>query len=486
MQSSPAMPRLRSAGAARAVALSVAASAAVGCSSKPPTIIDVCGQPPQSIADPQVAAVLSAARGRHYLEGTWLNGRQGVVMTVDVDTGSALAGSGTGCGEALVVGATVAVETRDGVVQGQATAIRFYSPSSALAEIPLPDLDPAYARPDPALAPLLSSWQPVRQTSDAVPTLMLAFAEGGTTGEMIVDQERLVGDWSSDSALVPLRQAAPYVVPADLATECAPAADYTAAVGQYTPFASADDALAAMPGNWIRCRAFGASSQAGLQISPDRTWRTLSWQGGELVTRGGLGEEGTVDTPIDVSAMNWPGYFQTNLTGPAAWLPTNVWGDRLIMGNVDAPPDLEVHVYVRTNRPAATVTNSYAVGQRAGAAACATPETGAVETGLGAALESVLAGQWTLCSGELLEGPAALRFDGQGHVTLLAADGSEIVTSSYQAFQPETVPVESPRETILDLGDQQWSILFSERPLKLRTAVTGTHTSSRVALFSPI
>lgn len=109
--------------------------------------------------------------------------------------------------------------------------------------------------------------------------------------------------------------------------------------------------------------------------------------------------------------------------------------------------------------------NPYSPSQRAGADACAVSETGTLDPDLGTPLESTLAGTWSLCSGELLEGYGGLTFDGHGGVTVLDTNGLPMGGFAYRALHPETMPALSPRETSLLLPDQRdWTIIFSERP----------------------
>jgi hypothetical protein len=480
--------------AARAVGL--IAGAVVGCSggggSSRPPIVDPCQQPPASTADPQAALVLAAAQGHHNVDGTWLNGRQPAVLGVDVEVGATpLPGSGTGCGSALLLEATVTVRTRDAVIEGQAQVLRFDDYWSAWVEVPLADLADAYARPAPKFGSIPDGpnvYLPQQRPSAPAPTLVLVFSASSLRANLFVDG-RVVGTWSALPAEVPWRWAGPHTLPAELVADCAPANDLAGQEDAYTAFASAGLAAAAMPGTWIHCQASGPARHAGIQISPDGTWRTLAWRDGGFVTQGGFQQEGAVEEPIDVSAYNGPGYFQINLSGPRVWFATHLWGDRLVGTAVDTTPlDRHHTVYVRTDRAVETASNPYTSRQRAGAAACAQPETGVVELGLGSELESTLAGEWTLCAGELLDGYVGLRFDGQGAVTLLAAGGETLRRESYRAIQPETMPNPTPYRKFLlfDGSETSWEIMLSDRPLKLWMVEQGPHTTDRKAVFSAV
>ena len=461
-----------------------------------------CQSPPTSASDTQVLRVLDSARGHHDLEGTWLNGLQASVLSVDFDSaaGPPLPQSTTGCGGTLFIQATLRVKTRDGVLDGGATVLRLKEPNGGTLRIPLPDLEDSYARPDPGqvfsspgmtIAPLASP-------EDATPTLVVMLTNGNLAADLVVDRTRVVGRWDRNVFGVPARGNPPYVVPGALAQECAPAAAYTALATNYTPFATGADALASIHGTWIRCRAAGGQPHAGLQIADDGSWRTLVWQDGELVARGGFQREGFLEDPIDTHAkgFNGVGYFQINLRGPGVWMPAHLWGDVLLVTADAAPPDLDEHtsVYVRSTREVAAAPNPFASGQRAGAPACAIPESGTIDPEVDD-LDHVLVGAWTLCSGEMLEGFTGLRFDGAGQVTLLNGDGSELATKSYRTVRPTTMPVLLPvllpRATNLLFpavdatgAADDWSIILSDRPLKLWISVEGPYTLRRTTVFS--
>ncbi len=403
-----------------------------------------------------------------------------------------------GCGGTLSIEATLHVKTRDGVLDGRATILRFKDPNAGTLQIPLPDLDDSYARPDPSEVFSLYGMTvtPLASSEDATPTLVVMLTDGNLTADLVVDRTRVVGRWDRNIVGVPARGNPPYVVPPELVQECAPAATYTAASTQYTPFASGADALASIHGTWIRCRAAGGQPHAGLQIADDGSWRTLVWQDDELVAHGGFQREGFVEDPIDTHAQgfNGVGFFQINLRGPGAWMPTHLWGDVLLVA-ADAPlPDLNENtsVYVRSTREVAAAPNPFASGERAGAPACAIPESGTIDPEIGD-LDHVLAGAWTLCSGEMLEGFTGLRFDGAGGVTLLNGDGSELATKPYRTIRPITEPVLSPRATNLLFpavdasgAADDWSILLSDRPLKLWISVEGPYTLRRTTVFSAL
>jgi hypothetical protein len=455
-----------------------------------------CGSPPTSASDTQVLRLLDSARGHHDLEGTWLNGLQASVLSVDFDSaaGPPLPESTAGCGGNLFIEAMLHVKTRDGVLDGRATVLRFKAPYAGTLSIPLPDLDGSYARPGPSQAFSSSGMTvtPLASPEDARPTLVMMLTDGNLTADLIVDRTRVVGRWDTGLVGVPPRGKPPYVVPPELVQECAPAAAYTPLATNYTPFASGADALASLHGTWIRCRAAGGQPHAGLQIADDESWRTLVWQDGALVARGGFQREGFVEDPIDTHAhgFNGVGFFQIGLRGPGTWMSTHLWGDLLVV----SPPDLDedLNIYVRSTREVAAAPNPFASGERAGAPACATPESGTIDPEIGD-LDQVLAGAWTLCSGEMLEGFTGLRFDGAGRVTLLNGDGSELATRPYRTLRPITMPVVSPRATYLLFpavdatgAADSWNIILSDRPLKLWISAEGPHTLRRTTVFSAL
>ena len=435
--------------------------------------------------------MLAAAQGHHNLDGTWLNQRQPAVLGVDVEVGAPLPGSGTGCGATLLLEATVTVRTRDAVISGQAQVLRFDDYWSAWVEVPIANLADAYARPDPMFRTIPdgpNAYLPQQRPGAPAPTLVLVISATGLRANLFVDG-RVVGTWSSASRR--FRGAGPGLTrfPAELAAECAPANGPASANSQYTPFASAGEAAAAMPGTWIHCQASRKRAAPGFTshpMEPGERWRGAT-EGSSH--RADFSRRAPWRNRSTFWRTTGPAIFQINLGGPAIWLPTHLWGDRLIATPFETTPlDRNQSVYVRTNRAVETTSNPYSSRQRAGVAACAQPETGVLEMGLGSELESTLAGEWTLCAGELLDGYAGLRFDGRGAVSLLAAGGETLRSQSYQAIQPESIPTPSPyRKILLFAGDEtSWEIMFSERPLKLWMVERRGRTTARKAVFSAV
>jgi hypothetical protein len=431
-----------------------------------------------SATDPAIVSVLAGANGRHYLEGTWENGRRGTVLTIDVQTGASHVMTSGGC-QKLVFDATMTLKTRDGVLGVEASELAVDRFGASL-EVPLVGLPDAYEHPDPT-----NPWIADETPHSLTTTMRASFSASLIRVSVVTADGRVVGLWSSPSSEVPFRYPPAYVVPPELAPECTHAGDYTGAHSQYTPFASGAAALAAGTGTWIRCIGFlDGPEHAGIQVMPDGTWHDLAWTDGQLVSRPGLSQEGTA-VAIDTSGMNGPGFFQINLEGRPLGHSGILWEDRFMTFSGGPRPDFQPDVYVKTHRTVAPATNPYADGARGGAAACSTPETGTLDPDLGAPLDSVLKGVWTLCAGEPLEEYTRLRFGEHGTVTFENAAGDVVATKTYQAFQPPTEPATAPRSTILSLGeDSERYVVFSARPLKMWIA-SGSYTS-RVMVFSAL
>jgi hypothetical protein len=246
-----------------------------------------------------------------------------------------------------------------------------------------------------------------------------------------------------------------------------------------------------MPGTWVRCRGWASPKHDGIQISPDGTWRYVEWENAAFTASPGLRRDGALGEPIDTSSMNGPGFYQVNLEGQSAFIGTHVWGDRLIVSEWDAPPDVGIGVYVRTDRAVLPAANTFAAGDRAGTAACATPEAGRLDPALGAELGAALAGDWVVCSGDPLEGYARVHFGAQGEVALFDGAGNPLAKRAYEAFQPFTMPSSSPRRTVLSFGEdlgrsEEWSILLSQRPLKMWVGTESGHAMPRELMLSAL
>jgi hypothetical protein len=454
-----------------------------------------CGTPPVSTMDAGAAAVLAVAQGRHLVDGTWGNG-SGTVATIDVTVGEQLATSTTGCGGALQVGAIVTVKTRDGLIDAHGTTLTIDYLRRASLEIPLPDL--------PVPAGVLGSYSDpkyflVRQNISSTdhPTLVVSFSVGqkgfsadAARAVVVVGGESVVGAWSSAPLEVPPRREPQYEVPAELVTACAPAVEFTNAPSQFTVLPTADAARAARVGTWSRCHAYGGPAHEGIQIAADGTWSYLRYGNGSFVTSPGLRRAGTIQ--IISGTISGPGFAQVNLAGPGVSRATWVSGsNRLILQDDTAPPDWGVSVYVRTDRPVTSAQNTFAAGQRAGAAACAVGELGTIDPDLGAPLDTILAGDWTVCSGEFLEGYRRLRFDGHGGLAFVDEAGAALPSRPFEALRPETTPPQVPRYTILQSnqtpeGPDDWTIILSERPLKMWVFIESQHAVKRELVLSAL
>jgi hypothetical protein len=439
-----------------------------------------------------IVGLLTAVEGHHIIDGTWLGQRLWSSLSIDLTVGRALKAEGI-CGEPPLVEVTARVRTRDGVVDAQGSVLQV-EPQLATLEVAIDGLPDAYLHGDPVMSPGEPSW-----TSRTEPTLVVAFRQGlrpcdspaplpercrdGLDAALFV-AGRMVGKWSSEIERIPWRQVAHYTVPTDLQAECASAAEYVGGK-QYTPFASASACSAAMVGTWIRCRDSFGPQHAGIEVLPDRKWRHLLWADGGLVaTEGFFEHSGPVDEPVDGTVGNpgLPGFYQTVFESPTFGMSASLWGDKLILG-----PDM---VYVRTSRvpaPPPSMT-AYAARARAGAAACASSEQGALHVRPGDELESVLAGDWTLCAGDPLEEMSGLRFDGHGNVAWLKSDGTAMPARSYRTASPASRADIAAGLQMTFADGTGWDVSLSERPLELwlqtgdgRTAIFSALPAPRVA-----
>jgi len=290
-----------------------------------------------------------------------------------------------------------------------------------------------------------------------------------------------LGLWSTMSESIPIRRDAPYAVPAALAAECVSAASYAGLNDQYTPFTTSAQATTAMIGRWLRCRDDADPAYAGIEIGGDGTWRDLMWEDGALVARGGLDHEGIVEAPVDTSVVNnRVGLFQIGIRGRTRARSGHLWGDKMIFFPYDSTQSA---VFVRTNRVPTVASNPFAPRERAGAAGCAVAEE--MLTDLPAnQTNATLAGRWTLCSGDLLEAETALDFDGQGGVRFLDAASGVLRMGSYQPVNPATIPSTYLYTTLIFDDLQTWTIVLSQKPLKLWMVTPASSRVARHAIFS--
>jgi hypothetical protein len=177
-------------------------------------------KPPTSVNDPNVAAILAAAQGRHSMEGTWRNGRQATVLTVDL-VGGEMVGGGTMPGDPLLVGVTAHVTTRDGLIQTQETLLRFWEPTSASFSIPVDGLPDAYLHPtdDASLGSLGFGSEPAGAPTGMPPTLNVTIRRDGSDANLVGDDPRILALWSTAAETLPIRRPTPYAVPAELAAD---------------------------------------------------------------------------------------------------------------------------------------------------------------------------------------------------------------------------------------------------------------------------
>jgi hypothetical protein len=178
--------------------------------------------------------------------------------------------------------------------------------------------------------------------------------------------------------------------------------------------------------------------------------------------------------------------------GPAVNLPSILSGDLLVVNEFTASSGLVDSVYVRSNLPVTPVQNAFTAGQRAGAAACAVAELGTIDPVDGVPIDTMLAGDWTVCSGEFLEGYRRLRFD-QHARSLAFVDEAGVAQPSkpFKLVHSDTVPPSNPRDTTLVFEEQPggadtWSIMFSERPHKMWVLASSQHAVQRELVLSAL
>jgi hypothetical protein len=460
----------------------------LGCGGETPQGIgSQCAVAPTSLSDPAVVKAMSDLRGHHALDGVWLNGSAASVAEIDVTFGDVRPEStpGNPCGGKLLVDATATVKTRDGLVNASGSVFTFDHQGAPRIAVPLPELPEAFAHPDERFGRWNQQDYLYPQTTPA-PTTPVLYVVDTTNGLRadIVSNGKVVATWSSYVLDLPKSAPKPYAVPAELVPACARAADVMGA--EHTQFASAADARDATIGTWVRCRSYSRAEHDGIQISPDGTWRLITWANGAFTARPGLGREGVLGDPIDTSIMNGPGSYQVNLNGAAEFFAGHTWEDRLIMSDWAAPPENQTAVYVRSDRTVAPAANHFDVGQRAGMDACATAETGTTELAAGGALDATLAGDWVVCSGDPLEGYTRARFGANGRITLLDDAGNEMANRTFETFQPNGAAY-----SILSFGEDkgqgdQWTITFSQRPLKMRAVTESGHAVTRSLSLSAL
>ena len=184
-------------------------------------------------------------------------------------------------------------------------------------------------------------------------------------------------------------------------------------------------------GNWIRCRDAGGSPHAGLQVSADGTWRHAIWEGDGFVIQRGFTHEGIVRPPIDASEINArPGLYQVDLAGDLAMRATRIWGDRMIVSDMAGnPPPEAVYVGPAGRSPSARSRSSRASGRRR---RLRPRRGGDRRDGDRQRADPILAGRWTLCSGNLLDELAGIHFEGADSVTLTYASPTPPRTTTYR------------------------------------------------------
>ena len=394
------------------------------------------------------------------------------------------------CGLPLRVPVMARFRTADGLIDVRPTRLSVtdqYPYPSAVVELQVPGLPAHYLVPRQGI---VDPYDDRLRATQPEPTLVVRLVEFGARAELVVNRDQVVGLWSSHIYDIPRRPPPPYQVPPVLETECAIAADFTD-LGQYTPFASAAEFSAALVGNWIRCRDVGGAPHEGLQVRPDGAWRDATWESDRFVARGGLLHEGIVNPPRDASQGRHIGLFQMDVIGGRVARSGRLWGDRLMLHGSGS----DQGTYVRTDRPFVERPVPFRSRQRAGASACSGPEEGIIELTDPLELDRILTGEWTLCSGDLVEDVTKLRFDGRGGVQFSYSGESQPSFKTYRVFplpsqaggfRHSTLVFDETRPHVPGGVVLDWLILVSDRPLKLwlMTPSAGDHYYQ--AVFSAV
>ena len=215
-------------------------------------------------------------------------------------------------------------------------------------------------------------------------------------------------------------------------------------------FVTADDALDAVVGAWAVCDSPTQPPVTGVMYSSDFTWHTIS---GEDVPRleTGFGKAGKFRLRPGSESNGAAGLF--DLVGdmglPAAGL--------LMLsesGNTFVPS----RTLVRMDGPVAPAPAiPFAVGERAGRAACDAPESGtAVYIDNGPAALEALEGRWAICGSS-----RELSFDSSGHVHVMDAAGNSV-----SSFELELTPSITGGLTNIRVDSESWDFSLSEQPRK--------------------
>jgi hypothetical protein len=426
---------------------------------------------------------LTRALSVHDVPGLWL--ATGTRPQLSIELGAAGAsetarvGNGRLCASILELDATI--RSSDGVLDAQVRAhLGYDGEGMVVLEAPLPALPAAYLgraawpRDEEHAAEWAADLETRRVAvafKGSPPTLFAEYHFDTSPFDAtayVYNGQKMVGVWNTIGQSWVVGPPYPYAPDALLAGACADAQHYQDVYDSaaFTPYASAEAALASSVGSWARCLDPVPSSHAGLQILPDGSWRDFTVEGGELVARFGFEHEGFLEAwdggrgsysisllPFGRRADGQEG------TGSSLAAPAGEPALRFDSENGEWP----AAVYQRTTLPVRAAPPEYRDGERAGAAACSHTEQGIVPS-LQESL-ALLSGDFVLCSGALRSGATRLHFDASS-VQLQREDGSLISQTTFQQNVMNS-PNVSLFSTPGDPSSIDWAVVISRRPMKL-------------------
>jgi hypothetical protein len=260
-----------------------------------------------------------------------------------------------------------------------------------------------------------------------------------------------------------------YLPDAAFADLCSSATQFVGAELDYTPFPDVASAVPGVAGTWLRCYDNDDSTHAGVQISPDGSWRDFIVDAGELVARSGFEHEGFVHA-LDGGVVNpdSPGLVHLDLRPygldyeslPRGGNKLGTWAsERALVFQTNGG----TAVYLRVALPVRDVAFGYADDERAGSAACLTGEQRIIPTLDESA--AMLRGDFVRCRGSLRDEPDQLHFEASS-VELRRADGGTIRVRPFEGNDAngELLSFTLPGE---GLDWQFWFVVVSRRPQKL-------------------
>lgn len=414
----------------------------------------------------QLAQELAMAR----LGGRWL-AAQRAELSIELDAAQGvrtLSLPGHPDGNCSEVEASLIVKTSDGALDAVVPARIWpdrtgFTLDAALPALPSVLLGPAYP-PDVTHVRGLLGEMPVLPG----PALRVSLTIGAGMQQAIVyDAVGPRGVWLRDPLGLPPGSPTPFTADPLFTGSCAGAEERLGDFGHHTPFESSSAALAGVAKVWARCLDGMPASHAGIEISPDGSWRHFDLEAGELVARSGFGHEGYVKL-IDTSSMNGAGFFQLELQpfgrNHEVELPfiseriTHASDQALLFRSYNVAEDWPAAVYQPAQLSVRSLAPEFTDGERAGSAACDRPEHGLVFDASAAA--PLLRGEFVLCTGSLQGGVARLRFE-PGLIELRAEDGGVIAS---QAWDAATGQVQlDTRFLTLTVSRQPLKVLVEER-----------------------